>query len=364
MWTQKITHLSREHTIPLHGAETPLQLSDHEVSASGLQANFDIAETKPNELDSVRKILQMLKKRTAQAEGGSDGLENLRLKLVLLWMLILRLRYGDDEEELARQKKSVFPGAQRTGAGIVVAGNSAEPGRLARHGEGRTETTKNEHLFFEASGNVLTKDGESIPVNIRLKLTDTQKSSVGLDEKAVKALIDPLVINYENDSARLTGQKFNFDLDIDGVPDSITMPASGSAFLALDRNGDGIIGDGSELFGVRSGDGFQDLAAFDGDKNGFIDSADKIYDQLRLFTRNEQGQDVIYTLREKGVAAISLENLATTLRISDGAGMLRKTGFIIRDNRTASTVQHVDLRPEPVMPAQSLIKPVKNLYEV
>ena len=42
---------------------------------------------------------------------------------------------------------------------------------------------------------------------------------------------------------------------------------NGSGYLALDKNGDGTINDGSELFGTRNGDGFADLAQYDEDGN-------------------------------------------------------------------------------------------------
>jgi hypothetical protein len=42
-----------------------------------------------------------------------------------------------------------------------------------------------------------------------------------------------------------------FDIDADGVPEKVswTDPAGDEAFLAMDRNGNGMIDDGSELFG-------------------------------------------------------------------------------------------------------------------
>ena len=76
------------------------------------------------------------------------------------------------------------------------------------------------------------------------------------------ALFDPLVINIGTDSAKVSNQKFKFDLDSDGKEDSISMPTRGSAFLALDKNEDGTINDGNELFGTKSGDGFKDLREY------------------------------------------------------------------------------------------------------
>ena len=60
------------------------------------------------------------------------------------------------------------------------------------------------------------------------------------------------MINLNTDAANVTDQKFYFDLDADGELDEISTLASGSGFLALDKNGDGIINDGSELFGTKA----------------------------------------------------------------------------------------------------------------
>ena len=67
-----------------------------------------------------------------------------------------------------------------------------------------------------------------------------------------------------------------------------------------------MINDGNELFGTKSGDGFKDLAKYDKDRNGWIDEADDIFDDLRIWTKDEQGNDKLLTLKEAGVGAIYL----------------------------------------------------------
>ena len=58
----------------------------------------------------------------------------------------------------------------------------------------------------------------------------------------------------------VSDMKFKFDIDSDGKVDEISFVGKSSGFLALDKNEDGKINDGSELFGTKSGDGFSDLA--------------------------------------------------------------------------------------------------------
>src|SRR5262249_36088373 len=109
--------------------------------------------------------------------------------------------------------------------------------------------------------------------------------------------ISPIVINLKNDSTdlHLTSaiDRVPFDLGGDGAREQVswTAPGSAVAFLVLDRNGNGIIDDGSELFGTatrkRDGtfaaNGFAALADLDGGSDGKIDASDPIYSQLRLW---------------------------------------------------------------------------------
>ena len=63
----------------------------------------------------------------------------------------------------------------------------------------------------------------------------------------------PLIVDTARDGYKLTSVEngVRFDLNADGVPEQVawTRRESDDAFLALDRNGNGRIDDGSELFG-------------------------------------------------------------------------------------------------------------------
>ncbi len=74
-----------------------------------------------------------------------------------------------------------------------------------------------------------------------------EETSLLVDMGSVR-LTDPLVINLDTEAASVSDQKFYFDLDADGHAEQISFLNSGSGFLALDKNGDGVINDGSELF--------------------------------------------------------------------------------------------------------------------
>lgn len=205
-----------------------------------------------------------------------------------------------------------------------------------------------ESVSFSTVGTVKTSDGREIHFNVDVGMSRSFEQYFKQEVQQAKVkLCDPLVINLDVGSAELKDQKFFFDLDADGEEDEIAMLGSGSGYLALDRNQDGKINDGSELFGTSSGDGFKDLARYDQDGNGWIDENDEIWSKLKIWTKNEKGEDVLYTLRDKGVGAIYLGSASTDFSLvgqnGDTNGMIRKTGIFLYENGTAGTVQHLDV---------------------
>ncbi|HVT60995.1 MAG TPA: hypothetical protein VHR45_21710 [Thermoanaerobaculia bacterium] len=138
----------------------------------------------------------------------------------------------------------------------------------------------------------------------------------------------PIIFDLDDDGFRLSGpdDPVYFDLYTDGVPvwTAWTARGSGTAFLALDLNGNGKIDDAGELFGDHTRlmdgtfatDGFEALAQYDevingGNADGVIDAADAIFDKLRVWTdSNHNGQTdpgELRTLSQAGIVAIDLK---------------------------------------------------------
>lgn len=207
--------------------------------------------------------------------------------------------------------------------------------------------SEQETTAFVTDGRVTTKDGREINFNVSFEMSRSFEQTVETYSEESVLMCDPLVFNFEGNTAELTDMKFLFDLDGDGKEEEISNLSSGSGFLALDKNNDGKINDGTELFGTQSGNGFKDLAIYDEDGNGWIDEDDSVFKQLKIWTKNEKGEDSLIAIADMGIGAINLDSVSTQFSEKDEfnnlLGAIRRTGMFLYENGSAGTVQHVDM---------------------
>lgn len=200
---------------------------------------------------------------------------------------------------------------------------------------------------FQAKGIAKTEDGREISFNVELNMSREFMQQTHVQIAAGDALKDPLVLNFNGNAAELSQRDFKFDLDADGHEDQIAFVGAGSGFLALDKNGDGKVNDGSELFGPSSGDGFAELSAYDSDNNNWIDENDPVFDRLRIWSRDSSGKQQLVGLAAKGVGAIYLGHVATPFEMNDAnnqqQGQLQSSGVFLKEQGGAGTIQQVDL---------------------
>lgn len=211
-----------------------------------------------------------------------------------------------------------------------------------------TSYWESEELSMSANALVKTSDGREINLDYNIHMSRGFYQSI--EQRAgfgAEYCIDPLVISLDGTLPELSTMDFYFDLDGDGGKEKISSLGEKSGFLALDKNGDGIINDGSELFGTKSGDGFLDLSEYDLDKNGWIDEADEIFTKLRIWVRAGNSDAKLMTLKEAGVGAICLKNTDGEFKLQGQNNManayIRKTGMFLYESGIAGSIAHVDM---------------------
>ncbi len=211
---------------------------------------------------------------------------------------------------------------------------------------------ESESMTYTTTGNAVTADGRTIEFDITAEMSRSfcEYTSMEINYSAY-TLIDPLVISLDGGAAQVTDRKFLFDIDMDGEKDNISILAETCGFLALDGNGDGIINNGSELFGAKSGDGFAELAVFDLDKNGWIDENDEVFNRLRIWTKDNDGNDRLIALGVAGIGAVYLGNIETSFTVKSETdnsvqAEVRKTGIFLTENGSTGLVQELDMAVE------------------
>jgi hypothetical protein len=227
----------------------------------------------------------------------------------------------------------------------AVESNTSEYGFAYHYSETYSES---EQTQFNAQGIIHTADGKEINISLELNMSREFTRHHNIDIRAGAAEVkDPLVINFNGASAQLTEEKFSFDIDNDGTEDQISFVGPNSGFLALDNNQDGIINNGSELFGALSGNGFAELAQYDEDNNNFIDENDRIYNKLRIWTQSNEGNQQLIALGQAGIGAIYLGYTSTPFEIKDAnnqlQGVVKSSSIYLSDDGLTGSVQQLDL---------------------
>ncbi|WP_412778012.1 hypothetical protein [Thalassospira lucentensis] len=252
------------------------------------------------------------------------------------------------------------PEKAREIANAMTGGSLEDVALSGANGSGATITAK--ELALNVSGSTTQIDVSAFRVitqRIEIDLTQIESrfSSIGstanISISEFRAQIDliridiaqafqqdPLILDLDGNGIDITslqdGQQF--DIDGDGTIDQTAWIRGNDALLTLDRNKDGKINNGTELFGDQNGaaDGFAELAKFDDNQDGKIDANDAVFSALILLRAN--GEQA--TLMDEGITSISL-SMITPIDQRLIGGDLVATSHFTRDDGSIATVGEV-----------------------
>jgi hypothetical protein len=337
-------HHERKESLTVWRAERGPAQTDSVRDGKSLEALSKSLQRESEHVDISRRA-QRMQPATAVLEEPAEPDPMIELETLLLKLLVERLTgrkirlyqpagsYDAAAQVHSPPEAAGKPSPERPGWGIAY-----------HYYESHYES---EQASFAVQGVVNTRDGRQINLDLELNMSREFYTEKSLSLRAGDALKDPLAVNFNGTAAELAQTRFNFDIDADGRMDQIAFVRPGSGLLALDRNGDGTINDGRELIGALSGNGFVELSVSDDDGNGWIDENDAIYDQLRIWSRDAEGNDSLIALGQKGVGAIYLGHVETPFLLKDGdnqtLGRVRDSGVFLHEDGVVGSIQQLDL---------------------
>ena len=284
----------------------------------------------PTAVENVNKV--------KDDENLSPGLQLIKL---MVEMITGEAIDTIDPSEIAGEADNNTVAATPSPAAPTEGGEEL-PGLRAGMEYNYSETyTEYEYSSFSMSASLTTADGQQIEIEFSLEQERffSSSSSVSL---SVGEPVDPIVLSSPGSTVALDDDTFEFDLDNDGELESINQLGGNSSFLALDRNGDGEINNGSELFGPATGNGFAELAAYDQDGNGFIDAGDAIFSQLSLFRPGGELQSLL----DAQIGAIALQTRDTPFTHKDEENNplaeTRASSFYVTEDGKAGVASQID----------------------
>ena len=160
-------------------------------------------------------------------------------------------------------------------------------------------------------------------------------------------IVDPMILDLDGDGIEtMTAGQYQgalFDHNKDGIRTATGWVKPDDGLLALDRNGDGIINNGGELFGdstlladgSRAAHGYAALVELDSNGDGKVDAADEQFADLRVWRDlNSDGISTaseLFTLEELGIASLDTAYKNTHTGLAGGNTLVQQGSFIKAD---------------------------------
>ncbi|MGN8033384.1 calcium-binding protein, partial [Pseudomonas sp. 22189] len=177
---------------------------------------------------------------------------------------------------------------------------------------------------------------------------------------------DPLTLDLDNDGIETisSNQGITFDFDGDGVKTGTGWVSGDDGFLVLDKNGNGLIDNGKELFGgdtirtdgTKAKTGFQALNDLDINGDGVFDAKDPLFSEVRVWQdKNRDGVSQLSelsSLNELGIESINIKSIesgevSNDNVITDVGSFVFSDGHVGGVNGNQSVAVNLDLATNP-----------------
>ncbi|WP_372972654.1 hypothetical protein [Marinobacter sp.] len=208
--------------------------------------------------------------------------------------------------------------------------------------------SESESRSFASTGSITLDNGQTVDFTLSLRQSQSRTYEYSeLVQIQERPLTDPLVINFGASTARLNDTLFEFDLTGNGETGEYASLGSGSGYLVFDRNGNGKVDNGSELFGPRSGSGFSELASYDDDGNRWIDANDDVFQSLSVWVQTAEGDQQLRSLAEVGVQALYVDSVQDRFTLTNPQGVplgqITASGIYLSTDGEVRTLEELDL---------------------
>ena len=160
-------------------------------------------------------------------------------------------------------------------------------------------------------------------------------------------IYDPLTLDLDGDGIETVSHNGYkgalFDHDGDGIRTASGWVDSDDGLLVVDRNGDGIINDGKELFGdssvlkdgTKAAHGYAALVEYDSNGDGVVDAKDADFGKLRVWRDlNQDGvsqKEELFTLEEVGVQSLNVAYQDTNQNLGNGNRLAQEGSYTGKD---------------------------------
>ena len=232
----------------------------------------------------------------------------------------------------------------------VVSNNSSTKAiNSIEHTESTTSSVPNKQFVNFSTIHSEITAGQTSTLSIKQSSQEAEFSQMIKQERASLSISseqnveqsDPLALDIDGNGLQTTGvhNGVSFDINADGKTDKTSFVSGNDAFLALDKNGNGQIDSGKELFGDQNGaaNGYEELRKYDSNYDNKIDKDDPVYERLRLFRMDQSGNQLLTSLDDSGIKSIALGYQNTHKALNQYDQVTQQSTYEREDGSTGET---------------------------